>query len=65
MSTEDPQPTLREILAAVTSCNITLTTLTTEIKVVKLELMLVRQAMQKLKGRTAALEGRKSTLRMI
>lgn len=42
-----PEPTLRDIFTAVTSCNISLTSLTSEIKGVKLELNLVRQDMQK------------------
>lgn len=48
---------LRDIFAAVTSCNISITSLTSEIKV-KLELNLIRQDMQKLRDRTAALEDR-------
>lgn len=56
------EPTLRDIFAAITSCNVSITTLITEIKRVKLELNLVRQDMQKLRDRTAALEDRVSNV---
>lgn len=62
MDTEEPEPTLRNILMAVTSCNTSITVLTDEIKGVKAEISFVRQDMQKLRERTSALEGRVSTL---
>lgn len=59
---DDPEPTLWEILAAVTSCNHTLHSLTSEIKGVKFKITLVRQDMQKLRDCTVALEGRVSMI---
>lgn len=57
LATQKPEPTLREIFAAVTSCNTNLSNLTTELMGEKIELTLVRQDMKKLINRTAALEG--------
>lgn len=57
-----PEPTLRDIIAAITSCNTAITVLTSEIKGVKLEFNLVRHDMQKRRDRTAALEGRMSNV---
>lgn len=57
-----PEPTLRDIFAAVTSCSTSITALTSEIKGVKLELKLVRQDMLKLRDRNAALEDRMSNV---
>lgn len=60
--TQDPEPTLREIFAAITSCNTNLSSLTTEFKGVKIEVALIRQDMQKLRDCTVAMEGRMSTI---
>lgn len=57
-----PEPTIRDIIVAITSCNTAITALTPEIKGVKLEVNLVRHDMQKLHDRTAALEGRMSNV---
>lgn len=67
MHTDSPaehatEPTLRDILSAVTSCNTAITALTTEIKGVKQEINLVRHDMQKLRDHTTALEGRLSNV---
>lgn len=67
MSTVSPaelatEPTLQDILSAVTSCNTAITALTTEIKVIKLKINLVRHDMQKLCDHTTALEGRLSNV---
>lgn len=58
----DPEPTLRDILAAVTTCNTSIADLTGEVKGMKMERTLVGQDMQKLRERTSALEGHLSTL---
>lgn len=55
----DPEPILREILAAITTCNASVADRTGEVKGMKVENPLVRQ---KLRERAAALEGRLSTL---
>lgn len=59
---DSPEPTLRDIMAAVLSCNTSIAALMSETKGVKAELFFVRQDMQKLRDRTTALEGRLSTL---
>lgn len=58
----DPEPTLRDILAAVTACNSSITNLAGEVKRMKMEMPFVRQDMQKLRERTSAVEERVSTL---
>lgn len=58
----DPEPTLRDILATVTVCNSSITNLAGEVKGMKMEISFVRQDMQKLRERTSAVEGRISTL---
>lgn len=58
----DHEPTLREIFSAVTTGNIHIAELAGEVKGMKVELSLVRQDMQKLRDRTAALEGRVGSL---
>lgn len=58
----DPEPTLRDILWAVTICNSSIAALTREVKGIKVEISLVRQDMQKLKERTSVVEGLFSTL---
>lgn len=52
----DQDNVLRDIFAAVISCNTSIITLTNTIKGVKLKLNMVTQDMQKLRDRTAALE---------
>lgn len=59
---DSPELTLRDIMAAVLSCNTSIVALTSETKGVKAELSFVRQDMQKLRDHTTALEGRLSTL---
>lgn len=56
------EPTLRDIFAAVNTCNISIAALTTEIKGVKTEITLLRQDTQRLRERTSALEGRVSSI---
>lgn len=58
----DPEPTLRDILAAVTVCNSSITNLAGEVKSMKMEISFVHQDMQKLHECTSAVEGRISTL---
>lgn len=60
MSTEEP--TLRDVLSAVTSCKIAITALTTQIKQVKIKVNLLWHDMQNLCDRTADLEGRMSNV---
>lgn len=58
----DPEPTLRDILAAVTSCSFSIKALMGEVKGMKGEISLIGHDMQKLQERTSTLEGRLSTL---
>lgn len=58
---DGPESTLKDIMAVVTGCTTSITVQTAEIKGVKAEVSFVRQDMQKLRERTAALEGRFSS----
>ena len=60
--TIEGEPTLRDIFTAVTSCNVSLAALTTEVKGMKSEISFLRQDAQKLRERTSALEERVSTI---
>lgn len=57
------EPTLRDILTAITTCNSLIAALTGEVKGMKMEISLVRQNVQKLRGCTSALEGDLCTLK--
>lgn len=60
---EGPYPTLRDIMAAVSSCTTSITVLTAEIKGVKADVSSIRHDLQKLRERTSAMEGRVSTVK--
>ena len=60
--TIEGEPTLRDIFTAVTSCNVSLAVLTTEVKGMKSEISFLRQDAQKMRERTSALEERVSTI---
>lgn len=62
LDTEGPEPTLRDIMSDVTSCNLSISVLADELKEVKAEISYLRQDMQKLRDRTSALDGRVSTV---
>lgn len=62
MSATDPEPTLRDIFTALTTCTSSIADLTGEVKGMKVEISLVRHDMQKLREHTSALEGRLGTL---
>lgn len=62
MPVDNTEPTLRDILSAVTVCNKSISHLTDEVKGVKAEISYVRQDMQKLRERTAAIESRVSVM---
>lgn len=53
----EPEPTLRDILSAVTSCNLSFTVLATEVKGMKAQISFIRQDMQKLRDHTSAIRG--------
>lgn len=59
---DNSEPTLRDIFSAVTACTMSISTLANEIKGVKAEISFVWQDMQKLRERTAAIEGRISAV---
>lgn len=61
-SSPEQEPTLRDIFSAVTSCNLSITALASEVKGMKTEMSFLRQDMQKLKDRTSAIEGRISII---